>query len=119
MASLRGEIPRAVLGALTSPSRLAGQKHEFHNGHNYLMSWRVGASPETWFHARNFCRDRCMDLVSMETGAENERIKQLVQQGKPLTAMASPHTDHVCADNLTETSQTKDESFRPVLRIIS
>ncbi|XP_043197762.1 uncharacterized protein LOC122368156 [Amphibalanus amphitrite] len=57
------------------------QKHFFHRGHSYLFSWRANAQPETWFHARNYCRDRCMDLVSMETGEENELMKNIVQEG--------------------------------------
>ena len=59
-----------------------GQKHFFHRGHSYLFSWRANAQPETWFHARNYCRDRCMDLVSMETGEENELMKNIVQEGQ-------------------------------------
>ena len=29
-----------------------------------------------WFNARNYCRKRCMDLVSIETREEYEWIKQ-------------------------------------------
>lgn len=58
------------------------QKHHFFAGHNYLFSWREnGAKAESWFHARNYCRDRCMDLVSMETGNENEQMKRIVENG--------------------------------------
>ena len=29
-----------------------------------------------WFNARNYCRKRCMDLVSIETKAESDWINQ-------------------------------------------
>lgn len=37
---------------------------------------------EDWLGARNFCRQRCMDLVSVETSPENEWIKQRIVDGK-------------------------------------
>lgn len=37
---------------------------------------------EDWLGARNFCRQRCMDLVSVETSPENEWIKQRIVEGK-------------------------------------
>jgi len=33
---------------------------------------------EDWLTARNYCRRRCMDSVSLETSLENEWIKQYV-----------------------------------------
>ncbi|XP_037089883.1 uncharacterized protein LOC119110243 [Pollicipes pollicipes] len=57
-------------------------KHYNFRGHNYLFSWNTqDAGTRTWFHARNYCRDRCMDLVSMETGEENEQMKRFVENG--------------------------------------
>ncbi|KAK9879537.1 hypothetical protein WA026_006607 [Henosepilachna vigintioctopunctata] len=49
------------------------------DGKGYFFSWR---DPQTrgvekdWLDGRNFCRERCMDLISLETTAENEWIKQ-------------------------------------------
>lgn len=43
------------------------------------MSWRDPATrgvEEDWLGARNYCRQRCMDSISLETSAENEWIKQ-------------------------------------------
>jgi len=51
------------------------------NGHNYLFSWRANSDSVRnakwdWFNARNYCRKRCMDLVSFETRAEYEWVKE-------------------------------------------
>lgn len=37
---------------------------------------------EDWLGARNFCRQRCMDSVSVETSPENEWVKQRIVDGK-------------------------------------
>ena len=37
-----------------------------------------------WFNARNYCRKRCMDLVSFETQAEYDWVKGFVDGGMPL-----------------------------------
>jgi hypothetical protein len=37
---------------------------------------------EDWLAARNFCRQRCMDSVSVETSPENEWVKQRLVDGK-------------------------------------
>ena len=52
--------------------------------HNYLFSWQsndasVRSANWDWFNARNYCRKRCMDLVSIETQAEYEWLKQRIQ----------------------------------------
>jgi len=50
-------------------------------GKNYYFSWMDNARPEVrntkwdWFNARNYCRKRCMDLVSFETEAEYSWVK--------------------------------------------
>merc|ERR1711997_734453 len=51
---------------------------------NYLFSWasndaRVRSGTWDWFNARNYCRKRCMDLVSIETQAEYEWLKTRIQ----------------------------------------
>lgn len=45
----------------------------------YFFSWRDPALKgieEDWLGARNYCRKRCMDSVSLETSNENEWIKR-------------------------------------------
>jgi len=49
------------------------------DGKGYLLSWRepsLRGVEEDWLGARNYCRQRCMDSVSLETSAENEWIKE-------------------------------------------
>lgn len=51
----------------------------------YFFSWRDPALQgveEDWLGARNFCRKRCMDSVSLETSNENEWVKQRIIDGK-------------------------------------
>lgn len=51
----------------------------------YFFSWRDPALrgvEEDWLSARNYCRQRCMDLVSLETSDENEWVKQRIVQDK-------------------------------------
>ncbi|XP_040574944.1 uncharacterized protein [Lepeophtheirus salmonis] len=51
-----------------------------YGGHLYWVSW-LSTDPQLrntnwdWFNARNYCRKRCMDLVSFETREEYEFIK--------------------------------------------
>lgn len=42
----------------------------------------ITGKEEDWLGARNFCRQRCMDAVSVETSPENEWIKQRIVDGK-------------------------------------
>ena len=49
-------------------------------GHLYWFSWQdndssVRNSKWDWFNARNYCRKRCMDLVSLETQQEYDWVK--------------------------------------------
>jgi len=47
--------------------------HEKYGGHHYFLSWRESWTKFEdwdWFNARNYCRERCMDLVSFETPEE-------------------------------------------------
>lgn len=51
----------------------------------YFFSWRdptLAGAEKDWLDARNFCRQRCMDSVSVETSPENEWIKQKIVDGK-------------------------------------
>lgn len=52
---------------------------------SYFFSWRdptLAGAEKDWLDARNFCRQRCMDSVSVETSPENEWIKQKIVDGK-------------------------------------
>lgn len=47
--------------------------HEKYGGHHYFLSWRESWTKFEdwdWFNARNYCRERCMDLVSFESPEE-------------------------------------------------
>jgi len=55
------------------------------DGKGYFFSWRDPALQgveEDWLGARNFCRKRCMDSVSLETSNENEWVKRQIVDGK-------------------------------------
>lgn len=55
------------------------------DGKGYFFSWRDPALQgveEDWLGARNYCRQRCMDSISVETSPENEWIKQRIVDGK-------------------------------------
>ncbi|KAL1513519.1 hypothetical protein ABEB36_002921 [Hypothenemus hampei] len=54
-------------------------------GHGYFFSWREPALANAeydWLDARNYCRQRCMETVSLETSLENEWIKDKLVQEK-------------------------------------
>lgn len=61
-----------------------GRIHERFGGKGYFFSWKepstVGKEKD-WLDGRNYCRQRCMDLVSLESKAENEYIKSRIVQG--------------------------------------
>ncbi|KAF5270478.1 hypothetical protein FQA39_LY08356 [Lamprigera yunnana] len=49
------------------------------DGKGYFFSWRdanLRGTEEDWLGARNYCRQRCMDSISLETNPENEWVKQ-------------------------------------------
>ena len=55
-------------------------------GHNYFLSWREPwhkFEDWDWFNGRNFCRDRCMDLVSFDTPGEHKLFTAIARQGQP------------------------------------
>ena len=41
---------------------------------SYFQDW-------DWFNGRNFCRDRCMDLVSFNTPGEFEMFSEIMKRG--------------------------------------
>jgi len=56
--------------------------HEKYGNHHYFLSWR---EPWTkfedwdWFNARNYCRERCMDLISFEGPEEFLHFASILQ----------------------------------------
>ena len=62
----------------------SGVSHMVWNGHNYFLSWREPwhkFEDWDWFNGRNFCRDRCMDLVSFDTPGEFQLFAGIMRQG--------------------------------------
>jgi len=64
-----------------------GAVHRF-GRHLYYFSWldtdsRVSNTKWSWFNARNYCRKRCMDLVSFETKNEYRWVKSFVNGNVP------------------------------------
>ena len=54
---------------------ISGPKHFQRDGHNYFFSKFEEGFEEMkgdWLEGRNFCREYCMDLVSLETQEEND-----------------------------------------------
>jgi len=56
--------------------------------HYYYFSWldsdfRTKNTKWSWFNARNYCRKRCMDLVSFETQQEYDYIKGFIDSSVP------------------------------------
>ena len=54
-------------------------------GHNYFLSWREPwhkFEDWDWFNGRNFCRDRCMDLVSFDKPGEHRLFSAIARQGQ-------------------------------------
>jgi len=61
---------------------------ESFGGHNYYFSWldessKVRNTKWDWFNARNYCRKRCMDLVSFETQQEYDWVKGFIDRNVP------------------------------------
>merc|ERR1719233_1406949 len=51
--------------------------------HNYFLSWREPwhkFEDWDWFNGRNFCRDRCMDLVSFNTPGEFKMFEEIMRR---------------------------------------
>ncbi|XP_046393472.1 uncharacterized protein LOC124161240 [Ischnura elegans] len=78
---VNGRILEPPVPALCAQRKI----HETFNGKGYYFSWKDPATAnveEDWLGGRNWCRMRCMDLVSPETRAENDYIKTRILEGK-------------------------------------
>jgi len=63
--------------------------HEKYGKHHYFLSWREPWNKFEdwdWFNGRNFCRERCMDLVSFETADEYRHFAKIMFRDN-ITAM--------------------------------
>jgi len=89
-----GRDPDKGTGKLCFPDGLLCQERvnkggvQRFGGHLYYFSWqdtdnRVKNAKWDWFNARNYCRKRCMDLVSFETKQEYDWVKGFVNGNVP------------------------------------
>merc|ERR1712008_5163 len=61
-------------------------------GHHYFLSWREPwhkFEDWDWFNARNFCRERCMDLVSFESPDEYRHFATMMHYDNVTSAYTS------------------------------
>ena len=64
---------------------IPGVSHGKLSGHHYFLSWREPwhkFEDWDWFNGRNFCRERCMDLVSFENPTEFRMFEEVMIAGK-------------------------------------
>ncbi|KAG8232444.1 hypothetical protein J437_LFUL012368 [Ladona fulva] len=77
---VNGRILEPPVPALCAQRKI----HEKYGGKGYYFSWLEQSTKslqEDWLGSRNFCRMRCMDVVSPDTKAENEWIKSKIVAG--------------------------------------
>ena len=75
-----------IINTLPKPELCSGRKiHSKLGTTGYFYNW---LDPETkklvlnWFDARNYCQERCMDLISLENLQEIAMLKKYIQFGK-------------------------------------
>ncbi len=78
----------------------AGVSHGKVGTHHYFLSWREPWNKFgdwDWFNGRNFCRERCMDLISFDTPGEFKMFEEVMTAGNmtPKRQHTKPHQDHV------------------------
>lgn len=80
IALVKADLPSGR--TLASPDFALCQQRTIHEvgpgGKGYFFSWRDPALKDAqydWLDARNYCRRRCMETISLETSIENEWIK--------------------------------------------
>ena len=72
------------LSWVTCPEIVCRKYHEKYGQHHYFLSWRESWNKFEdwdWFNARNFCRERCMDLVSFEDPEEYRHFAKMMHRG--------------------------------------
>jgi len=72
--------------SLPNPSLCATRKINYRlQNVGYYVTWLEKDTRNlflNWLDARNYCRDRCMDLISMETKQEIDFVKQSMEKNK-------------------------------------
>ena len=85
--------------SLPNPSLCAQRKIHFRLGDSgYYASWLEKDTKNlflNWLDGRNWCRDRCMDLISMETSDEIKVTKLLMKQGNGIFELMTLFTEIV------------------------
>jgi len=82
------QVPGGSNLSLPTPSLCAGRKINARlssGGSGYYFSWLERSTRNlflNWLEARNWCRQRCMDLISMESPEEIQLVKESMQKHK-------------------------------------
>ena len=79
-----GEDGRPLLNKPRVDMCKSRKYHEKYGKHHYFLSWREPWNKFEdwdWFNGRNFCRERCMDLVSFEDPEEYRHFAKLMHKG--------------------------------------
>uniref|UniRef100_A0A1B0F071 Putative secreted protein n=1 Tax=Lutzomyia longipalpis TaxID=7200 RepID=A0A1B0F071_LUTLO len=82
------------------------------DGKGYYFSWKDPAyqgKEKDWLAVRNFCRQMCMDSVSLETSPENEWIKQKIVEAKVSSTFCN--SSHVQVHEMRIPNRCKKVSF--------
>ena len=70
---------------LTIEFHPSGVSHGKVGNHHYFLSWREPWNKFEdwdWFNGRNFCRERCMDLISFDTPGEYRMFEEVMIAGR-------------------------------------
>ncbi|XP_059490613.1 uncharacterized protein LOC132205534 [Neocloeon triangulifer] len=77
----KGRILEPPVPALCAQRKI----HERFGGKGYFFSWKepsTAGQEKDWLDGRNYCRQRCMDLVSPDSKPENDFIKSRIVRDK-------------------------------------
>ena len=83
---------------LFAPNMTLCQERKSHGKlgkHHYFLSWREPWNrfeDWDWFNGRNFCRERCMDLVSFESPEEFRHFAEMIFTGYLLSFILDTKT---------------------------
>jgi hypothetical protein len=61
--------------------------------HHYFLSWREPWNKFEdwdWFNGRNFCRERCMDLISFDAPGEFRMFEEVMIAGRSSSSSSTP-----------------------------
>merc|ERR1719225_2445401 len=87
--------------------------------HNYFLSWREPwhkFEDWDWFNGRNFCRDRCMDLVSFDTPGEFKMFEEIMARDN-VTSIYTSGRELATAGFLRQTPRIQRLPGRPLERL--